>query len=223
MTPVNRWREGLPESAAVDHDVLLELLSERLLDECPPDVWRELFVGPGRDTVRFERGVVTFVSVAGLLPEWSRANLAAAARRFHGHVECPGPPPTFAFRDARHALQLAFQLQAESAQALAIALLSASCTTAHFRVDRCDGRVTLGSDARLAADRAARTSRGSVYVCGETFRLARRALEWRQRGAIVTKEVEGGVVTSALVTFPPRADAAVSTFAGLGLTPGPTG
>jgi hypothetical protein len=182
--------------------MLFELLSDRVLHDFSNDLWRELFVGPAHDTIRFHSAVVCFLSVAGLSPEWTRASLVAAAKKHRGHVEAFGPPATFAFSDVRHALELALSLQAESGGGLRMALLVAPCTMATFEVDGCQGTLSLGSEPRITADRARRAPEGALYVWGETWPLVARVVERHAPQALVAREIEDGLVTSALVRFP---------------------
>jgi hypothetical protein len=187
----------------VDTQVLYELLSERLLGDFPADVWREVFVGPGYDSIRFNCGVVTFLAVAGLSAEWTKADLAAVARKHRAHIDCFKPPSTFAFTEPRYALEMAEMLQRESGHSLRMALLTAPCTLASFHCDGCQGTLSLGTPASKAAQKASTTSEGSMYVSGETYPLIARAIEGRDSGAVVAKEMHDDVVASAVITFRP--------------------
>jgi len=217
--PRAEGQPSLPRGVPVDAEVLYELLSDRLLADFPVDAWREVFSGPGCETVQFESGVLTFLSVAGLSPEWTRAELTIVARKHRAHVESFGPPSTFAFSEVRHALDLALLLQRESGHLLRIVLLTAPCTMASFELGGVRSRLSLGAEARVGAAKAATMSEGSIYVWGETWPLIARALEHRASDAVIAKEFEGGVVASAVVSFPPARCAELSTFTGSGLTP----
>jgi hypothetical protein len=195
-------RSALPRRVPVDSEVLFELLSDRLLSDFPADVWREVFSGAGVESVRFECGVLTFLAVARLSPEWTRAQLASIARRHGGHVESFGAPATFGFPEARRALELAMQLQRESGHSLGMALLTAPCTMATFDLDGCQGCLSLGAEAHIAARKASHTPEGSVYVWGETYPLIARVLERQQHGAMIAREVQDEVITSAMLSFP---------------------
>ena len=45
--------------ASQEHAMLLEALSDKVLHQLPPKVWQELFLGPGRESIRFEQRHLT--------------------------------------------------------------------------------------------------------------------------------------------------------------------
>jgi hypothetical protein len=191
-----------------DTQVLYELLSERLLEDFPGDVWREVFVGPAYDSIRFDCRVVTFLAVQGLSGEWTKADLAAIARKHGAQVDCFKKPCTFAFPDARYALDMAVMLQSQAGHSLRMALVTAPCTLACYECDGCQGTLSLGTPASKAAAKASTTPAGSMYVAGETYHLIARAIEDRAAGAAVAKAMQGDVISSAVIMFRPALEPA---------------
>jgi hypothetical protein len=206
----------------VETEVLLELLSERLLKHFSLDVWRMVLVGSAYETIRFESAVVTFLAVSGLARDWSLPHLNGLARKYGAHLECAGPPATFAFPEPRLAMNAAVHLQAEAGYTLRMALLTAPCTVASYQVDRQESRMSLGWEAEVVSRKASGASAGSIHVLGETYPLLARWIERHVSGALVTTEVDHGVVSSGVITFSPTPRSMLSTFAGLGLTPDAT-
>src|SRR4051812_1999854 len=49
--------------ANLDQSLLLEALSDKVLHQLPPAVWKGLFLGAERDTIRFEQKALTLVHV----------------------------------------------------------------------------------------------------------------------------------------------------------------
>jgi len=207
-----------PAPPADDRAACLDLLSEELLEELPVDAWRQLFLGPGYDGIRFVQETSTLVCCEPPTPEWSETDLRTLAARFGGCVERYGARILLAFARPRAALEVAMLLQRTCPRRLRSALFTAPCLTACFEVGGESRRLSLGdapATVRACADNA---PPGSIHLCAATWRaLGPAVLERHTHGALVTTEYQGDEVISAFITLapPPRAD--LSTFAGLGL------
>jgi hypothetical protein len=203
---------------ASEHASLLETLSDRLLSDFPLEFWRKVFLGPGYERIRFERETVTFLCTDMLDPEWTPEEIGMLAARYGGRVERCDQRTVLAFPQARKALELALLLQRTCAVSLPIALLTANCTMAVFELDGKPHRLATGNEVRQAETWAERTTPGSIHISAQTYRCLGPANDWQPRAALIATELQGEEVTSAAITLAPSRNAAMSTFAGLGLT-----
>jgi hypothetical protein len=201
-----------------DPDVLLDALSERVLSEFSLAVWKAAFLGAGSDAIRFEPARLVFVCTSPLPGEWSERDRVKLARRFHGFLEAQRKAQTFSFEDAHDALNLALFLQRVAAGSLRIALATMPCTVASFAFEGHAWRLCVSAAAvEKAASMIELASPGSIFVSGETYPRIASSID-AHGGGVVTTELDGDVVSCAEITFPPPPQAAMSTFAGLGLT-----
>jgi len=210
--------EARPVQLADDRAACLDLLSEELLEELPVDAWRQLFLGPCYEGIRFVQETQTLVCCEPPTPEWSETDVRTLAARFGGGVERYGPRIVMAFARPRAALEVAMLLQRTCTRRLRSALLTAPCITACFEVGGESRRLSLGDAAGAVRACADNAPPGSIHLCAATWRaLGPAALERQTHRALVTTEYQGDEVISAFITLapPPRAD--LSTFAGLGL------
>jgi hypothetical protein len=203
---------------ATEHASLLEVLSERLLSDFTQDLWRKVFLGPGYEHIRFERETVTFLCTDTLDFDWTPKEIETLAARHGGRVERCDQRVVLVFPRARGALRMALLLQRTTTCSLRAALLTASCTTAVFELEGRPRRLAIGTEVRQACACADRSAPGSIHITAETYRALGPAAEWEPAAALVATELQGDEVTSAAITLAPSARAAMSTFAGLGLT-----
>ena len=197
---------------------LMEVLSERLLTEFPHEVWRRAFFDAAPAQARFAREEVTFVCSDPLDPEWSTAAAAALARRYGGRLEHDGAWTTLAFPDPQQALEVALHLQRGTSRRLRCALLTSECTVASYDIDGTVHSLSLGCEHVVAQARAERVPPGTIHLCAQTYLRLGDRIDAHTRCALVATELQDDVVTSAAITLPPSRQAALSTFAGLGLT-----
>jgi hypothetical protein len=208
----------VPSKQASEHASLLEVLSERLLTDFSHEVWRKVFLGPGYERIRFVRETVTILCTDTLDFDWTPEELEMLAARYQGRVERCDQRVVLLFQGARKALQMALLLQRTASCSLRTALLTTRCTTAVFEQDGRPRRMALGSEVQSAATCADRTAPGSIHISAETYRALGPANEWQPHAALVATELQGDQVTSAAITLAASPRAAMSTFAGLGLT-----
>jgi hypothetical protein len=201
-----------------DRAAWLDILSEELLNDLPVESWRQLFLGPGYEGIRFGEETATLLCCEAPAPEWGEADVRMVALRFGGCVERYGARVLMAFSRPRAALEVAMLLQRTCTRRLRSALLTTPCVAAHYEVAGEVRRLTLGDAAANARSCADSTPPGSIHLCGATWRaIGAAVLERHTVRALVTTEYQGDEVISAFITLapPPRAD--LSTFAGLGL------
>jgi hypothetical protein len=203
---------------ASEHASLLEVLSERLLTDFTQELWRKVFLGPGYERIRFQRETVTFLCTDTLDFDWTPEEIETLAARYEGRVERCDHRVVLVFPSARSALQMALMLQRTASCSLRMALLTANCTSAVFECDGKPRRLAIGTEVREACTTADRSQAGSIHISAETYRCLGPSNEWQPRAALVATELLGDEVTSAAITLAPSRRAAMSTFAGLGLT-----
>ena len=205
--------------ATRDNDaILLEVLSDRLLTDFPHEVWRRAFFDAAPAQARFAREEVTFLCTDPLEPEWSIRAATALARRHGGRLEHDGAWTTLAFPDPQQALEVALLLQRGSARRLRCALVTSECTVASYEIDGTLHSLSLGCEHVVSQGRAERVPPGTIHLCAQTYLRLGDRIDLHTRSALVATELQDDVVTSAAITLPPSRQAALSTFAGLGLT-----
>jgi len=203
---------------ASEHACLLEVLSERLLTDFSQGMWRKVFLGPGYERIRFERETVTLLCTDTLDFDWTPEEIETLAQRHEGRVERCDNRAVLVFSQARSALQMALLLQRTASCRLRTALLTAHCASAVFELDGREQRLAIGNEVRQASASAESGAPGTIHISAETYRCLGPSNEWQPRAALVATELQGEEVTSAAITLAPSPRAALSTFAGLGLT-----
>ncbi|HEX7890037.1 MAG TPA: hypothetical protein VF522_11820 [Ramlibacter sp.] len=161
-----------------DTALLLEALSDKVLHQLPPAVWKDLFVGAERDSIRFERRRLTLVHAeAGVLPgepgsltESFYQDLQRLNGRHGGRLDPYVNATALAtFDDPGAAVRFALELQrAAQGVALRIGVASGVCTLAFFRVQGRLWCTPLGTQPARAADVAASADVGGIVISPET-------------------------------------------------------
>jgi hypothetical protein len=155
----------------------LEALSDKVLHQLPPQVWKELILGSGRDSIRFEQRELTLVHVDAQTPvglpgsaterfyeELQRIN-AQHNGRLDPYVDAAG---LVTFEDPGAAMRMAMDLQrAAGAVRLRIGVVSGVCTLAFFRAQGRLWCTPLGSQPARAAEVAATADVGGIVVSPE--------------------------------------------------------
>jgi hypothetical protein len=155
--------------------LLLEALSDKVLHQLPAAVWKGLFLGVERDSIRFEQRHLTLV----------HADLSAAtdeAGRFHqalqrlntrhnGRLDPYQDGAALAtFENPGAAVRMAIELQrAVGSMPLRIGVVSGVCTLAYFRVQGRLWCTPLGAQPERAAAVAASASVGGIVISPETY------------------------------------------------------
>lgn len=163
--------------------LLLEAFSDKVLHQLPPKVWKELILGAGRASIRFEQRQLTLVHVdartpvgqpgsatEGFYQELQRIN-ARHDGRLDPYVDAAA---LVTFEDPRAAMGMAMELQRFAGDVrLRIGIVSGPCTLAFFRAQGRLWCTPLGAQPARAAEVAAAAAIGGIvispeaYACGE--------------------------------------------------------
>lgn len=155
-----------------EHALLLEALSDKVLHRLPPAVWKQLFLGEGRDSIRFEQRHLTLVhgeTQAGGASEAFCQALQRLNTLHNGRLD-PYTESTalVTFEDPGAAVRMAMQLQqAATGVALRIGVVSGTCTLAFFRAQGRLWCTPLGEQPARAAQVAATAAIGGVVISPE--------------------------------------------------------
>lgn len=157
----------------------LEALSDKVLHQLPAVVWKDLFLGPHRDTIRFEQRHLTLVHAD--LSEGS-AEAGDAMVRFHSQLQelnarhngrldpYQHRAALATFENPGAAVRMAIELQRTSeGVALRLGVVSGVCTLAYFRVQGRLWCTPLGRQTERAAYVAAGASVGGIVISPETY------------------------------------------------------
>jgi len=163
-----------------DQAMLLEALSDKVLHQLPPAVWKELFLGAERETIRFERRPLTVVYAdadvlagrPGGATERFYHELQRLNSRHNGRLDPYVNATALAtFENPGAAVRMAIELQRAAAEvALRIGVVSGVCTLAYFRVQGRLWCTPLGEQPERAAAAAATASVGGIVLSPETCR-----------------------------------------------------
>ena len=156
--------------------LLLEALSDKVLHRLPPAIWKGLFLGEERGSIRFEQRPLTLVHA-----ELRGADQASAVH-FHQSVQALNTrhngrldpyqdnAALVTFENPGTAVRMAIALQRSSAHgALSIGVVSGVCTLAYFRVPGRLWCTPLGEQPERAAAVAATASGGGIVISPETY------------------------------------------------------
>ena len=163
------------------HDValLLEALSDKVLHQLPPAVWKELFLGVGRESIHFEERELTLVHVDAAVPagqpgsategfyqELQRIN-ARHGGRLDPYVDATA---LVTFEEPGAAVRMGMELQqAARGVALRVGVVSGPCTLAFFRAQGRLWCTPLGRQPERAAEVAAGALVGGIVISPESF------------------------------------------------------
>ena len=162
-----------------EHALLLEALSDKVLHQLPPAVWKQLFLGKGRDSIRFEQRYLTLVHAdaelpaqqAGAATESFYQDLQRLNTLHHGRLD-PYVDATalVTFDDPGAAVRMAMQLQqAANGLALRIGVVSGICTLAFFGAQGRLWCTPLGTQPARAAQVAASAAVGGIVISPEAY------------------------------------------------------
>ena len=161
-----------------DHAMLLEALSEKVLNQLPPAVWKELFLGVERYTIRFERRLLTLVHAnadgaagqSGAAPECFYQELQRLNALHGGRLDPYVNAAALAtFENPLAAVRMAIDLQRAAGDlALRIGVVSGACTLAYFRIHGRLWCTPLGDQPERAAAAAASATAGGIVISPET-------------------------------------------------------
>jgi hypothetical protein len=153
----------------------LEDLSDKVLHQLPAAVWKGLFLGAERDSIRFEQRHLTLVhaDLGAATDEAARFHQALQRlnARHHGRLDPYQDGAALAsFENPGAAVRMAIELQrAVGSMPLRIGVVSGVCTLAYFRVQGRLWCTPLGAQPERAAAVAASASVGGIVISPETY------------------------------------------------------
>jgi hypothetical protein len=157
--------------------MLLEALSDKVLHQLPPAVWRELFLGKGRDSIHFEERELTLVHAdapahpgeEGCATESFYQELQRINTRHGGRLDpYVNATALVTFEDPAAAVTMAGELQqAARGVALRVGIVSGRCTLAFFRAQGRLWCTPLGRQPARAAEIASTAQPGGIVVWPE--------------------------------------------------------
>ena len=162
-----------------DEALLLEALSDKVLHQLPPAVWKGLFLGDGRSSIHFERRHLTLVHADAMLrPHGSSAAWASFSQELqrlavrHGGRLDPYVNATLlaTFEEPGAAVRMGLALQsAATGLGLRVGVVSGPCTLAFFRAQGRLWCTPLGAQPERAAQVAASARPGGIVISPETY------------------------------------------------------
>jgi class 3 adenylate cyclase len=162
----------------MNHALLLEALSDKVLHQLPPAVWKQLFLGEGRDSIHFERRQLTLVHADAVLQldgldawESFSRKLQPLAVHYRGRLDpYNNAMALVTFEDPSAGVRMALALQRISAGVgLQVGVVTGPCILAFFRVQGRLWCTPLGAEPARAAQVAASANLGGVVISPETY------------------------------------------------------
>jgi class 3 adenylate cyclase len=159
--------------------LLLEALSDKVLHQLPPAVWKDLFLGAEGDTIRFEDRQLTLVYADVVAPagepgsatERFYQELQRLNTRHNGRLDPYVNATALAtFENPGAAVRMAMELQRAAGEvALRVGVVSGTCTLAYFRAQGRLWCTPLGPQTERAAAVAAGAAVGGIVISPETY------------------------------------------------------
>jgi hypothetical protein len=156
----------------------LEALSDKVLHQLPQAVWTQLFLGAGRESIRFETRHLTLVHAdtqatadqPGAMERFCQ-ELQRINGRYHGRLDpYVNAAALITFDDPSAAVRMAMELQRAAEDiALRIGVVSGPCTMAFFRAQGRLWCTPLGEQPTRAAQVAAGAAPGGIVISPETY------------------------------------------------------
>lgn len=223
MTTMTTWSPPSEAPAPVPTGArteMLEAFSGHMLRHADVAAWRRVFLGPAYGSIRFETAQLTLLGADAPLPGISEDERQQLADRLGGQLQpARDVDLLLAFDDAAGALRAALMLQRLAAgPRVRTVLASVACTVARFDAERVDQRVVFGPELEQAQAALAQAARGTIVLGAATYALLGDGVGELVQDGVLTTELDEHTVTRACITLAPHASAAMSTFAGLGLS-----
>ncbi|HEX2544630.1 MAG TPA: hypothetical protein VHL79_07120 [Ramlibacter sp.] len=162
-----------------DQALLLEALSDKVLHQLPPAVWRGLFLGAERDTIRFEQRNLTLVHAHVDVPEGQPGGaterfyqeLQRLNTRHNGRLDPYVAATALAtFENPGAGVRMAIELQRAAGDvALRVGVVTGLCTLAFFRAQGRLWCTPLGEQPQRAAEVARSAALGGMVISPETY------------------------------------------------------
>ena len=165
-----------------DEALWLEALSDKVLHQLPPAVWKGLFLGAERDSIRFAQRALTLVHADASVPagepgsvtEGFYQELQRLNTRHGGRLDpYVNATALITFEDPGAAVRMAIELQRAAGDvALRIGVVSGLCTLAFFRAQGRLWCTPLGAEPQRAAEVAATAAVGGMVISPEAYQPA---------------------------------------------------
>jgi hypothetical protein len=162
-----------------DDALLLEALSDKVLHQLPPAVWKELFLGAERENIRFEQRELTLVHADAAAPAGRRRGatetfyqeLQRINARHGGRLDpYVNATALVTFEEPAAAVRMAMELQqADTGVPLRVGVVSGPCTLAFFRAQGRLWCTPLGRQPARAAEVASTAAVGGIVISPESF------------------------------------------------------
>ena len=200
-----------------DRTLLLEQLSDWLLQSRDQTMWRNLFFAETRDDVAIGSKATTLLC-ADCPDSWAPEDAELFCLGVGGRFQRPCTADLLFFFDTPEvALQVALELQrGHRTHPIRVSMATACFTYAELLHGTHSMRLFFG-------DAVARTERlilsvvpGTLQLCAESYRALHRVLPAEVPEGVIATELLDDVVTLASITLPPLQNSHLSTFAGLG-------
>jgi hypothetical protein len=172
-----------------DEALLFEALSDKVLHQLPQAVWKGLFLGTERDSIRFEQRNLSLVYAdadvpagqPGSVTERFYQELQRLNTRHGGRLDpYVNATALITFEDPGSAVRMAIELQrAAEGVALRIGVVTGPCTLAFFRAQGRLWCTPLGAQPARAAEVARSAKPGGIVISPETYEPADRSVRLR--------------------------------------------
>lgn len=206
--------------------LLLEALSDKVLHQLPPAVWQDLFLGAGRQSIRFRQMQLSLVHADSEMicgsarREYLGRQLQQLTADHRGLLDAYVDATALAcFDDTEAAVRMAIELQRlQGDLRLRIGVVSGPCTLAQFDAGGHTWYTPIGTLPERAAAVAATAAAGSIAIAPETYAPLEQQIHRAAAGCLLTEEFQDSDLAHACITFAPSHGGLESTFAGLGLS-----
>lgn len=209
-----------PASSTPGHHPMRDALSQRMLRHCGVTPWREAFLGASSATLRFEAAQYTLLASDAPLAAFSEEEARLLAEHLGARLQ---PSATvdllLAFDQPSAALHAAMVLQRlDAGRRVRCALTTAMCTEACYEAAAGTRRLVVGAPIEAAEASLDQSVPGTIVLCAQSYALLAEQIADHAPDGLLATELEDETVRQASITLAPPASAALSTFAGLGLT-----
>lgn len=202
---------------------LLDALAQRVLRHLPASAWRKLLLQP-QEALRFQPVRGTLLCASAQVPLWAggagaQQDVEFLARSHGGEIDpCPQGCALVRFDDAEDALAMAIELQRLGSEVrYQVGIATGECTQALLQLEAMALPVLVGELVDQVETVTRQATPGSIRLAPEAYASLEAAVQ-RIAGCMVATEYEDDRIAAASLTLAPRANAFLSTFAGLGLT-----
>lgn len=199
-------------------DALRDALSERLIRSGALETWSDLFLSRAFDTIRF--GSTTCSLLTSDDPLEPDVDPGLLAKRL-GATAQPSvvAGQMLAFDEALAAVRSAIVMQRLAPKRrLRSGVSTVQCNVARFELGGRMQEVLFGPAVERAEAALAQVAAGTIAICPATYGLLGDRIGDHAPEAMIATESANDTVMQAFITLPPQRAAAMSTFAGIGLT-----